>query len=54
LAELIADRQATEALISHAATLLDRARSLEEQITSPPQGDSPQPSPEKQQQQIED
>ena len=32
LAGLISDQQASEALISHAATLLDRAQSLEEQI----------------------
>jgi len=34
LADSINDRQASEALLSHAATLLDRAQGLEAQIMS--------------------
>jgi hypothetical protein len=51
LAGSISDQQASEALILHGATLLDRAQGLEAQIMSPPQDDSTQPGPVQQQQQ---
>jgi len=37
LAELIFDREACDALLAYAASLMDWARSLEEQIKAPPQ-----------------